>query len=367
MKIHQLFICSSLCLQGLLGLTLCASPVAAQVFELGPSPASRFQVVLNLPGDEAIITGGDSEHLGSALTTQVNVNDGGTVGMFALTFADTEVNIRGGTVGSFFNAFFFSEVNISGGTVGDYFRAFTDSVVNISGGTVGDEFDARQGSLINISGGTVGDNFQASRDSVVNISGGAIGDHFSSTGRAVNISGGTVGELFNAFSDEVNISGGTVGFRFSASSSTEVNITGGVIGGGFLALIDSTVNIVGSEFFIDGVELDTLQVGQVMTIFDRDVTLSGLLADGEPFSFDLNSGNSFPDDHFSPNATLTVRLVSPSLLGDCNQDGVVDFLDISPFIAVLASSSFLEQADCNQDGVVSFLDIGPLIAILAAQ
>ena len=46
-------------------------------------------------------------------------------------------------------------------------------------------------------------------------------------------------------------------------------------------------------------------------------------------------------------------------------DGVVNFLDISPFIAVLSSGTFLDQADCNQDGDVDFLDISPFIAILS--
>lgn len=61
----------------------------------------------------------------------------------------------------------------------------------------------------------------------------------------------------------------------------------------------------------------------------------------------------------------TVDSTALVLLGDCNQNGVVDFLDIAPFITVLTSASFLEQADCNRDGVVNFLDITPFIAILA--
>ena len=51
-------------------------------------------------------------------------------------------------------------------------------------------------------------------------------------------------------------------------------------------------------------------------------------------------------------------------MGDVNQDGVVNFGDIDPFIDVLASGGFLEQADTNQDGVVDFSDIPALIAIL---
>ncbi len=54
----------------------------------------------------------------------------------------------------------------------------------------------------------------------------------------------------------------------------------------------------------------------------------------------------------------------PVLLGDCNQDGFVSFLDIAPLIGFLTSGVYLEQADCNEDGFVSFLDISPFIAIL---
>jgi hypothetical protein len=56
-----------------------------------------------------------------------------------------------------------------------------------------------------------------------------------------------------------------------------------------------------------------------------------------------------------------------TVLGDCNQDDVVDFLDINPFIGLLAANTYLQQADCNQDGVLNFLDIAPFIAILSSQ
>ena len=54
------------------------------------------------------------------------------------------------------------------------------------------------------------------------------------------------------------------------------------------------------------------------------------------------------------------------VLGDANLDGVVDFLDISPFISLLGSGTFLDQADVNRDGLVSFLDISPFISILSS-
>ena len=54
-----------------------------------------------------------------------------------------------------------------------------------------------------------------------------------------------------------------------------------------------------------------------------------------------------------------------ALIGDINLDGSIDFLDISPFIELLAASDFLFEADINGDGMVDFFDISPFIALLA--
>ena len=56
--------------------------------------------------------------------------------------------------------------------------------------------------------------------------------------------------------------------------------------------------------------------------------------------------------------------ITDILCGDVSQDGFVNFLDIAPFIALLTSGNYLEQADCNLDAEVSFLDIAPFIASL---
>ena len=98
------------------------------------------------------------------------------------------------------------------------------------------------------------------------------------------------------------------------------------------------------------------------------MTLSCLLADGSPFSYDLNLVNGTGADFLSAGATLTITLVTATpevILGDCNQDGVVDFFDISPFIEILTSAATLEEADCNSDGEVNFFDIDPFVVILA--
>ena len=64
--------------------------------------------------------------------------------------------------------------------------------------------------------------------------------------------------------------------------------------------------------------------------------------------------------------TFTVDVVEedPVLKGDVNQDGVVNFLDIPSFIAVLQSGVFQAEADVNCDTVVNFLDIPSFIAVL---
>ena len=52
------------------------------------------------------------------------------------------------------------------------------------------------------------------------------------------------------------------------------------------------------------------------------------------------------------------------LLGDANGDGVVDLLDVGPFIDILISGQFQPASDINQDGVVDLLDVDPFIQIL---
>ena len=55
------------------------------------------------------------------------------------------------------------------------------------------------------------------------------------------------------------------------------------------------------------------------------------------------------------------------LLGDLNGDGMVTFLDISPFITLLSAGGFELQADFDGNGEVNFLDISPFIAALSGS
>ena len=52
------------------------------------------------------------------------------------------------------------------------------------------------------------------------------------------------------------------------------------------------------------------------------------------------------------------------LLGDVNCDGVVDLLDVSPFVDAITTGTFSAKADLNEDGSVDLLDVAPFITLL---
>ncbi len=244
--------------------------------------------------------------------TAVSVT-GGVVGDFFAATTGSVVDISDGSVGNHFLANTGSIVNISGGSFGSLFQAKSGSTVNISGGSLGTIFGANAGSTVNISGGSLGNFFQALSGSTVNISGGSIGDMFFAglDNTTVNISGGTVGDAFRALNGStINISGGIVGDNFNSHRDSTVNLSGGTVGNNFFALDGSFVNLIGLSFILDGVDLTPgLLPTDSILVTDRDVILEGILADGSPFSFDLNSAILSFGDFFDPNATLTITLV----------------------------------------------------------
>ena len=76
----------------------------------------------------------------------------------------------------------------------------------------------------------------------------------------------------------------------------------------------------------------------------------------ETFNF-TNSRDAFIVVSFNP-------LGGKVLLGDVNCDGVVDLLDVAPFVEAITLGIFDEKADVNEDGVVDLLDVAPFVAIL---
>ena len=52
-------------------------------------------------------------------------------------------------------------------------------------------------------------------------------------------------------------------------------------------------------------------------------------------------------------------------LGDLNQDGSVNLLDVAPFVDAISNGTPTNEGDINCDGTVNLLDAGPFVSLLA--
>ena len=73
--------------------------------------------------------------------------------------------------------------------------------------------------------------------------------------------------------------------------------------------------------------------------------------------FTAFAGDQFVCIEYEPSAGV--------LLGDVNCDGVVNLLDVAPFVDILTSGGFSPKADINEDGNVNLLDVAPFVDLLA--
>jgi hypothetical protein len=244
-----------------------------------------------------------------------------------------------------------SVMNVEGGNVGSDLEA-TGATINLVSGTIGPRLDLFDGAVLNLSGGTLGNDAQVHAGGRANISGGTIQNTSSFTpalevlpGGVVNVTGGSIGEGINVLGAELNISGGTIGARlfavsdFATSTNAIVNVSGGTFAGSVQASIGSEFHLLGTEFLLDGIEIPGLVMDEPFTVTDRNVTLSGVLADGTPFDFDLNTQNAFNQDFFHHQALVTVTLVEPSAFAaDLDNDNDVDGHD---FLLIQSSNPSL--------------------------
>lgn len=74
-----------------------------------------------------------------------------------------------------------------------------------------------------------------------------------------------------------------------------------------------------------------------------------------------------PADEFSvaiDNVDFRMSVLNPVLRGDVNLDGLVNALDISPFVSRLTQGQYQAEADINQDSLVNALDISGFVQCL---
>ena len=93
------------------------------------------------------------------------------------------------------------------------------------------------------------------------------------------------------------------------------------------------------------------------------------VADGvtDQISFDINNGTGTGNAVINAFSLSVTSNSDETLLGDVNLDGVVNFLDIPPFISLLIDGEFQAEADCDESGDVTFMDIPVFIGLLIAS
>ena len=244
---------------------------------LSTQARADFDTVIDVPPNL-----GDSVDLDD--NTQLNVGPGGSVGVL-LSAAGEPGELGSESVGAI-NV----EVNVTGGTIGQGANFDGDVTINLSSGSFSSSFMAGNGATVNMSGGNIGPTSGIAgygNATVMHMTGGTLGDAFDvSPGSTLNMSGGTFGQQLEVFGDTS---------EFDPFNDTDA---------------PGHLNFIGTSFAVGGTEL-TLTPNTPYLVTDRgdDLLLSGTLADGTPFNFNLNSSFVAGEDVLYTNAMLTVTLV----------------------------------------------------------
>ncbi len=108
--------------------------------------------------------------------------------------------------------------------------------------------------------------------------------------------------------------------------------------------------------------LPELQVGDS---FEVIAAAGGIVGTFDEVTFSHTPAGTYWQIEYTVNS---VRItLSDILIGDINGDGMVDLLDVAPFVDAVVTGNFLPSADINQDGIVDLLDVQPFIAILVGS
>ncbi len=118
------------------------------------------------------------------------------------------------------------------------------------------------------------------------------------------------------------------------------------------------------DFVLDNVECDppedTSGCGAYGFLF-RMLSDNMSIEDSQPIWLVFNYGMSpFDFEDFAIPAFAAPQF----LVGDANGDGVVNLLDVAPFVEILTLGIFDPVADINLDGEVNLLDVEPFVMLL---
>ena len=216
----------------------------------------------------------------------------------------------------------------------------------------------------------VDDDFEANGQGTITINGGT---------HSVGLDSPNIGFLGAQRGSTLNFFGGTIdaqGFRTTAGNA-------GIPEGGFID-VDCDATLTTGEVTLDpsgSINFNSTWTGSLTNTSFSESDWENLLVssangtrtlDGNAITSGIAFDGSVVGEFQITNDGQTLSVISVAkpgdvLKGDVNLDGNVTFLDISPFITVLATNVDQAEADCNCDGVVSFLDIAVFISILAGN
>ena len=142
---------------------------------------------------------------------------------------------------------------------------------------------------------------------------------------------------------------------------TDESFSGGFVTRTMQVVLDTTADMSGDTFMLDCM-IDGASVSfgpQMVPVPVEDINFTG-------FTFEGPSGNGDPSGPAInvANFLLTEEAGDAGMLGDVNCDGVVDLLDVGPFVDLITENEFSVKADINLDGAVTLLDVGPFVALL---